>query len=115
MGRERLGSRSPLFFPLFGAPKRNPSNNREGRCVLALGGRRCNDTHNNQMQDGFHITVDVGEGALPGRNMGGDVVSSVFWLWREIALKVRTPFDFLHAISTRNYYWVTAVILFLFL
>ncbi len=40
-------------------------------------------------------------------------VVSVFWswrkivLWREIVLKMRTPFDFLWAVSTRNSYWVT--------
>jgi hypothetical protein len=74
-GREPSDSRSPLVFPLFGAPKRNPSNNREGWCALALGGHRFNDTHNNQMQDGFHVTVDVGEDMLPGRSVWGDVVS----------------------------------------
>ncbi len=76
-GREPSGSRSPLFFPLFGAPKRNPSNNREGRCALALGDRHFNDTHNNQTQDGFHVTVDVGEDALLGWSVWGDVVSSL--------------------------------------
>jgi hypothetical protein len=36
-----------------------------------------------------------------------------FWLWRElvlwreIVLKMRTPFDFLWAVSTKNSYWVT--------
>ncbi len=74
-GREPSGLRTPLFFPLFGVPKHGPSNNREGWCALALGGRRFNDTHNNQTKDGFHITVDVGEDALPGRSMWGDVVS----------------------------------------
>ncbi len=44
---------------------------------MALGGRRFNDTHNNQTQDGFHVTVDVGEDALPGRSVWGDVVSSL--------------------------------------
>ncbi len=34
-------------------------------------------------------------------------VVSVFWLWWEIVLKMRTPFDFLWAVSTRNSYWVT--------
>jgi hypothetical protein len=69
--------RMPLFFPLFGAPKHDPSNNREGRCALALGGHRFNDTHNNQTQYGFHVTVDIGEDALPGRSLWGDVVSSL--------------------------------------
>ncbi len=40
-------------------------------------------------------------------------VVSVFWLWREIVLwqeivlKMRTPFDFLWAVSTKTSYWVT--------
>jgi hypothetical protein len=40
-------------------------------------------------------------------------VVSVFWLWREIVLwqeivlKMRTPFDFLRAVSTNKSYWVT--------
>jgi hypothetical protein len=70
-GCKLLGSRLPLFSPLFGAPKYDPSNKREGRCALALGGRHFNDTHNNQTKDGFHITVDVGEDALPGRGVWG--------------------------------------------
>jgi hypothetical protein len=39
---------------------------------LALGGRCFNDTHNNQTQDGFHVTVDVGEDALPGQSVWGN-------------------------------------------
>ncbi len=41
------------------------------------------------------------------------VVVSVFWLWREIVLrqeivlKMRTPFDFLWAVSMKKSYWVT--------
>jgi hypothetical protein len=72
MGREPSGSRSPLFFPLFEAPKQDPSNNREGRCALALGGRRFNNTHNNKTKDGFHVTVDIGEDALPGWSVRGE-------------------------------------------
>ncbi len=40
-------------------------------------------------------------------------IVSVFWLWREIVLwqeivlKMRTPFDFLWAVSTEKSYWVT--------
>ncbi len=40
-------------------------------------------------------------------------VVSDFWLWREIVLwqeidlKMRTPFDFLWAVSTKKSYWVT--------
>ncbi len=30
-----------------------------------------------------------------------------FWLRREIVLKMRTPFDFLWAVSTKKSYWVT--------
>jgi hypothetical protein len=56
-------------------PKCNSSNNREGRCALALGAHRFNDTHNDQTQDGFHVTVDVGEDAFPGQSVWGDVVS----------------------------------------
>ncbi len=32
---------------------------------------------------------------------------SVFWLRREIVLKMRTPFDFLWAVSSKTSYWVT--------
>ncbi len=41
------------------------------------------------------------------------VVVSVFWLsreivlWWEIVLKMRTPFDFLWAVSTKKSFWVT--------
>jgi hypothetical protein len=76
-GRKLSGLRLPLFFLLFGAPKCNQSNNREGWCALALGGRCFNYTHNNQTRDGFQVTVDVGEAALPGRSVRGDVVSSL--------------------------------------
>ncbi len=31
---------------------------------------------------------------------------SFFWLWWEIVLKIRTPFDFLWAVSTKKSYWV---------
>ncbi len=34
------------------------------------------------------------------------VVVSVFWLWGEIVLKMRTLFDFLSAVSTKKSYWV---------
>jgi hypothetical protein len=40
-------------------------------------------------------------------------VVAVFWLWREIVLwweivlKMRTPFDFLWAVSTKKSYWAT--------
>ncbi len=34
-------------------------------------------------------------------------VVSVFWLWRKIVLKIRTPFDFLWAFSTKKSQWVT--------
>jgi hypothetical protein len=73
-GRKPSGSCLSLFFPLFRVPKRNPLNNREGWCALALGGRRINNTHNNQTKDGFHIRVYVGEDALPGQSVW-DVVS----------------------------------------
>ncbi len=35
------------------------------------------------------------------------VVVSVYWLWQKIVLKMRTPFDFLWAVSTKKSYWVT--------
>ncbi len=38
---------------------------------MALYDRHFNDTHNNQMQDGFHVTVDVGEDAFPGQSVWG--------------------------------------------
>ena len=34
------------------------------------------------------------------------MVVSVFWLWWEIVLKMRTAFDFLWAVSTKISYWV---------
>ncbi len=34
-------------------------------------------------------------------------VVSVFWLWWEIILKMRTPFHFVWAVSTKKSYWVT--------
>jgi hypothetical protein len=34
----------------------------------------------------------------------------IFWLWWEIVLKMRTPFDFLWAVSTINSYWVTLLL-----
>jgi hypothetical protein len=34
-------------------------------------------------------------------------VVSVFWLWGEIVLNLRTPFDFLWEVSLKNSYWVT--------
>ncbi len=74
-GRKLSGLYSPHFFPLFRAPKRNPPNNIEGQCDLTLGGCRLNDTHSNQTQDGFHVTVDVEEDMLPGRSVWRDVVS----------------------------------------
>ena len=40
------------MVPLFGAPKRNPSKNREGGVVSALGGRRSIRTPNNQPKVG---------------------------------------------------------------
>ncbi len=75
MGCEPSSLRLALIFPLFGAPKCNASNNKEGWCALALGGHHFNDTHNNQMQDGFNVTVDVREDALPGQSVWKDVVS----------------------------------------
>ena len=46
------------MVPLFGAPKRNPSKNREGGGVLALGGRRSIRTPNNQPKVGGSVRGD---------------------------------------------------------
>jgi hypothetical protein len=70
-GASRLVLRSLLFFTLFGAPKQNPLNDRKEWYALTLGGCRFNDTHNNQMKNGFHVTVDVGEDALLGQSVWG--------------------------------------------
>ncbi len=42
------GLHSPSSAPLFGAPKRDPSKNREMGGALALGGRRSMTVTNNQ-------------------------------------------------------------------
>jgi hypothetical protein len=47
------GALSPLFYPLFGAPKHNPSKNREMDEVLALGGHLFVGQHNNQPKIGI--------------------------------------------------------------
>ena len=47
------------MVPLFGALKRNPSNNREGGGVLALDGRRSINTPNNQPTVGGSDRGDV--------------------------------------------------------
>ncbi len=48
----------------------------------------------------------IEEPSLSGLQYSCAVVS-VFWFWREIVLKMRTPFDFLWAVSTKKSNWVT--------
>jgi hypothetical protein len=54
-----------LFYPLFGAPKCNPSRNRERDwvLVLAFGGHLLVGQHNNQPKVGICDRRDIGEGA----------------------------------------------------
>ena len=54
------------IIPLFGAPKRDPSKNREMDWALALGGRRLIIKNNNQLVVGVHGGLDVGEEARWG-------------------------------------------------
>jgi hypothetical protein len=69
--RDALGALLPLFYPLFGVPKCKPSKNRERIGVLALGGHRLVEQHNNQLKVGVCGRRDIGEGARPGRNVWG--------------------------------------------
>ena len=46
------------MVPLFWVPKHNPSKNREGGRVLALGGRRSIKTPNNQPKVGGSVRGD---------------------------------------------------------
>jgi hypothetical protein len=62
---------SLLMVPSFGAPKHNPSKNRERGGVAALGGRRLNIRRNNQPKVRDHGGGDIREGARPGRNVWG--------------------------------------------
>ena len=61
-----LGLLSPPLVPLFGAPKRDPSKNREMGRALALGGRRPIMKNNNQLVVEFRGGIDVGEEARWG-------------------------------------------------
>ncbi len=60
----------------------------------------------------FWWKIDFGITYVLSVQYTGAVVS-VFWLWREIGLwreivlKMRTPFNFLWAVSTKKSYWVT--------
>ncbi len=69
--RNASGALSPLFHPLFRAPKCNPSKNRERDGVSALGGHLLVIQHNNQPKVSFYGRRDIGEGARPGRNVWG--------------------------------------------
>jgi hypothetical protein len=62
---------SLLLVTSFGAPKRNPSKNRERGGVSALGGRRLNIQSNNQPKVRNHGGGDIWEGARPGQNVWG--------------------------------------------
>ncbi len=42
---------------------------------MILGSCHFNNTHNNQTKKSIHVTVAVGEDALLGQSVGGDVVS----------------------------------------
>jgi len=68
-GRGPSGLGSLSLVPLFGALQRNPSKNREGGKVVALGGRRVVNRHNNQPKFGSDGRGDIGEGARPRRNL----------------------------------------------
>jgi hypothetical protein len=75
---DALGALLPLFYPLFGVPKRNPSKNRERDGVLALGGHLLVGQHNNQPKVGVCGRRDIGEGAQPGRNVW-DGCCTIVW------------------------------------
>jgi hypothetical protein len=69
----------PLMVPLFGAPKCNPSKNRERGGILALGGRRLNIRRNNQPKvrdhggggySGGHATWTERMGVMPYHRLG---------------------------------------------
>ena len=62
---------SPLLVPLFGVPKRNPSKNREGGGVSALGGCHLSIRRNNQPKVHNHGRGGIREGRRPGRNVWG--------------------------------------------
>jgi hypothetical protein len=65
------GALLPIFYPTFGAPKHNPSKNREREGVSALGGHLLVGQHNNQPKVGVCGRRDIGEGVQPGRNVWG--------------------------------------------
>ncbi len=68
------GTLLPLFYPLFGVPKCNPSKNRERDGVSALGGRRSVTLHNNQPKD----SVDGGKGIQEEMQLGQNVWGATF-------------------------------------
>jgi hypothetical protein len=70
--------RSLSLVPLFGALQCNPSKNREGGEVLALGGRRFANRHNNQPKVGSDGGGDIVEGAQPRRNVCGGCFGCVW-------------------------------------
>ena len=64
--RTASGLLSLPLVPLFGAPKRDPSKNREMGRALALGGRCSIMKNNNQLVVGVRGGMDVGEEARWG-------------------------------------------------
>ncbi len=64
------------LVPLFGAPKRDPSKNRETGGALALGGRHSRMKNNNQLVVSVRSGLDVGEEARWGKSVWGDTVPS---------------------------------------
>ncbi len=63
----------------------------------------------NTSQELYYEYLDEGEARqFPTPNLCCAVVS-VFWLWREIVLKMKTNLDYLRAVSTKKSYWVTLV------
>jgi hypothetical protein len=66
---------SPLLVPSFGAPKCNPSKNRERGGALALGGCRLMMANNNQLGVGGCGRRGVGEEVRWAGSAWGDLVS----------------------------------------
>jgi hypothetical protein len=63
---------------LFGGQNETTSKNREEYGASALGGRHLIERHNNQIGVGDHGSRDVGEEALPGWSVWGDI-SALIW------------------------------------
>ena len=72
--RVASGLLSTPLVPLFGAPKSDPSKNREMGGALALGGRRSSMKNNNQLGVCVCSGRDVGEEARGWESVWGDTV-----------------------------------------